>query len=190
MLGLGGSYGQKQSRIESILGVLPKRVGDDAVSEIVLSYIRKFPGIKTVHETRKIAYSSHSIQSSAERLQRNRDRKKAAVGTAAFAAAVEKAIVQGRIQHQDESAGSSTQRDASVPLPWGIDRLDQDSLPLDGSYNPLFKGVGINTFVVDSGLDTRHVEFSDGQSWHDFPSSQDSSGSHWLAASRQQQQQQ
>lgn len=44
-------------------------------------------------------------------------------------------------------------------LSWGLDRIDQTNLPLDGHYSPDFDGTGVNVFVVDSGIDTGHVEF-------------------------------
>lgn len=43
---------------------------------------------------------------------------------------------------------------------WGLDRIDQKELPLDGIYNPEFNGEGVNVFVVDSGLDTQHSQFT------------------------------
>ena len=47
----------------------------------------------------------------------------------------------------------------SFPVPWGLDRLDQQHLPLDGRYETMYNGSGVNVFVVDSGIDTTHVEF-------------------------------
>ena len=44
-------------------------------------------------------------------------------------------------------------------LSWGLDRIDQTNLPLDGHYSPDFNGTGVNVFVVDSGIDTEHIEF-------------------------------
>jgi len=43
---------------------------------------------------------------------------------------------------------------------WGTDRIDQLNLPLSGTYNPAFKGCGVDVYVVDSGIDTNHIEFS------------------------------
>jgi subtilisin family serine protease len=48
---------------------------------------------------------------------------------------------------------------ASKTLPWGIDRLDQKNLPLDGKFRSDFNGSGVNVFIVDTGIDTTHVEF-------------------------------
>lgn len=45
-------------------------------------------------------------------------------------------------------------------IPWGLDRIDQKRLPLDGQYKPDFDGTGVNIFIVDSGIDTEHSEFS------------------------------
>ena len=47
----------------------------------------------------------------------------------------------------------------TFPVPWGLDRLDQQHLPLDGRYETLYNGTGVNVFVVDSGIDTTHTEF-------------------------------
>jgi len=43
---------------------------------------------------------------------------------------------------------------------WGIDRLDQKTLPLDNQYNTIYNGLGVDVYVVDTGIDTGHVEFS------------------------------
>ena len=43
--------------------------------------------------------------------------------------------------------------------PWGLDRIDQRSLPLDGSYSyPDFK-TQVFVHVIDTGVRTTHVEF-------------------------------
>lgn len=35
---------------------------------------------------------------------------------------------------------------------WGLDRIDQQTLPLDGDYSPPSQGAGVNVYVIDSGI--------------------------------------
>jgi subtilisin family serine protease len=47
----------------------------------------------------------------------------------------------------------------AIPLPWGLDRIDQRTLPLDGSYTPQYDGSGVTAYIVDTGIHFPHPEF-------------------------------
>lgn len=45
------------------------------------------------------------------------------------------------------------------PPSWGLDRIDQASLPVDNSYTYSRTGAGINVYIIDSGIRYTHQTF-------------------------------
>ena len=46
------------------------------------------------------------------------------------------------------------------PENWGLDRLDDPKLPMDGRYHYEYDGSGVDVYVLDTGIYMEHIDFS------------------------------
>ncbi|HET8662666.1 MAG TPA: S8 family peptidase [Micromonosporaceae bacterium] len=53
------------------------------------------------------------------------------------------------------------------PPAWGIDRIDQQNLPLSASYTYTATGAGVHAYIIDTGIDVTHPDFQ-GRATFDF----------------------
>ncbi|MFG2669363.1 S8 family serine peptidase [Streptomyces sp. NPDC048445] len=58
------------------------------------------------------------------------------------------------------SDGTRSERQSrAAAASWGLDRIDQRNLPLDGEFNAVGTGTNTTGYILDSGIDFGHSEF-------------------------------
>ena len=58
---------------------------------------------------------------------------------------------------------------------WGLDRIDQNSLPLNGTYVYGGNGSGVNAYIIDTGIRLTHNEFA-GRAFSSYTAINDGNG--------------
>ncbi|MFD1731069.1 protease inhibitor I9 family protein [Deinococcus malanensis] len=52
---------------------------------------------------------------------------------------------------------------------WGLDRIDQRSLPLSGTYTYSTTASGVKVYIIDTGINTSHTDFGGRAVWGPTP---------------------
>jgi len=64
------------------------------------------------------------------------------------------------VEFVEENGEDTPSAGTQTPTPnWGIDRIDQFSLPLNNTYNYPNDGTNVHVFVIDTGINYTHLEF-------------------------------
>jgi subtilisin family serine protease len=59
-----------------------------------------------------------------------------------------------------EEDGTVTTQGTQNGATWGLDRIDQRNTPLSGTYTDNVSGVGVDAYIIDTGILSTHSEFS------------------------------
>lgn len=75
-----------------------------------------------------------------------------------YSADLDEAEVQ-ELRAQDGIAYVEQVGVAHTSVTWGMDRIDQEDLPLDDSYSTTADGSGTSAYIIDTGIDAEHSDF-------------------------------
>lgn len=71
-----------------------------------------------------------------------------------------------RVNYVEEDGIVET-TDLQTGATWGLDRIDQRSLPLNSSYSHNASGLGVHAYIIDTGIRASHMDFG-GRATADF----------------------
>jgi aqualysin 1 len=82
-----------------------------------------------------------------------------------FAAQLPEQAIEGlshnpQVERIEQDAGIHLEGTGTQLSPvWGLDRIDQTNMPLDGKYSYGSDGAGVHVYIIDSGIRSTHADF-------------------------------